>query len=103
MVQTPRRTETLLADIILALGVEQVPELCKEMSKHLDGSLSGNSKGMKRMVTWLGAEFKKTKQEDRAKAPNQFQGGAQEEIERGILVFLEVDLWLLYKVYQALV
>ena len=87
VVKTSGMAETLPADIILAHGVERAPELCKEMSKHFDNSLKGNSKGIEKTVTWLGAEFGKNKQEDRAKALNQFQEGVQEEMEREIPVF----------------
>ena len=64
--------ETLLADIILAHGVEQAPELCKEMSDHFDKLLKGNSKGVEKIVTWLKAKFGMNKHADMVKVLNLF-------------------------------
>ena len=102
MVKTSGMAETLPADIILDHGIEQAPVLCKEMSKHFDNSLRGNSEGIEKIVTWLKAEFRKNKQEDRAKALNQFQEGVQEEMKREIPTLFETDLQPPHKLFQAL-
>ena len=91
IVKTSGIADTFLADIILAHGVEQAPELCKEMSKHFDNSLKGNSKGFEKIVTWLKAKFGKNKQENMVKALNQFQEGVQEEMKRKIPTLFEDD------------
>ena len=48
--------ETLLVDIILANGTEQIPELCKRMFGYFDISLKGNSKSFEKIVTWSEAK-----------------------------------------------
>ena len=90
--KTSGMVETPLADIVLARGVEQAPELCREMSKHFDDSLKGNSKGIEKTVTWLRAELGKDKQEGMVEALNQLQEGVQEEMKRKIPVFFTTEV-----------
>ena len=49
--KTSGMAETLLADIILTYGVEQTPELCREMSKLFDNLSKCNSKKTEKIVT----------------------------------------------------
>ena len=82
----PGMVKTPLADILLTYGVEQISELCKEMSKHFGNSSKSNSKEGKKIVTWL-----RTKFGNMVKALDQLQKGTHEEMEHKIPAFLTTE------------